>query len=457
VTITGANFTGASAVRFNGLGASSFTVDSPTRITVLVPYNATTGRISVTTSAGTGTSSDVFTVTPRITSFTPISGPPGTVVTVNGLNFAPVTDVKFNTTSAAAFTIVSASKITATVPSGATSGWIWVYVGFSGVPSGSVNFTVIYTPSISGFSPASGGVGQQVTLSGANFTGTTSVKFNSVSAGFKVNSDGSITATVPSTATTGKITVTNSAGTGSTAADFVVAPRITSLTPTSGIAGSTVVINGANFGPVISVTFANSVPASFRVDSAVKITATVPANAVTGKITVSAPLASASSASFQVKPQVSGFDPSHGAPGDSVTITGTALSGATAVKFNGTAAIFTVDSWSQITAKVPANATTGTISVTTAGGTATSVAVFTVAPRITSFTPTSGPPGTAVTVNGANFTGVTSVQFNLTEASFTFVSATKITATVPAGATTGKISVTTPAGAVTSATSFTVP
>jgi predicted extracellular nuclease len=61
-----------------------------------------------------------------------------------------------------------------------------------------------------------------------------------------------------------------------------------------------------------------------------------------------------------------------------VTITGANFSGATAVKFNGTTASFTVNSATQISATVPTGATTGTISVTTAGGTATSASSFTV-------------------------------------------------------------------------------
>src|SRR6266446_148684 len=77
-------------------------------------------------------------------------------------------------------------------------------------------------------------------------------------------------------------------------------------------------------------------------------------------------------------------------------------------------------------------------------------------PTITSFTPTSGPVGTSVTINGTNFTGASTVRFNGTSASFTVNSATAITATVPVGASSGPISVTTPAGTASSAGSFTV-
>jgi uncharacterized repeat protein (TIGR03803 family) len=65
-----------------------------------------------------------------------------------------------------------------------------------------------------------------------------------------------------------------------------------------------------------------------------------------------------------------------GAVGASVTILGTDLTGATSVTFNGTAAVFTVVSSSEITTTVPAGATTGTVEVATPKGTLSSNAPF---------------------------------------------------------------------------------
>ena len=78
------------------------------------------------------------------------------------------------------------------------------------------------------------------------------------------------------------------------------------------------------------------------------------------------------------------------------------------------------------------------------------------APKVTSFSPASGPVGTKVVVTGTAFTAATSVQFAGKEAVYTVNSATQITATVPTGATTGKVRVATTAGAAQSSTSFTV-
>jgi hypothetical protein len=78
------------------------------------------------------------------------------------------------------------------------------------------------------------------------------------------------------------------------------------------------------------------------------------------------------------------------------------------------------------------------------------------APTVTGMLPSTGGPGTEVTVTGTNFSGAASVRFNLTSAGFSVVSPTQITATVPAGATTGRIHVTTPAGTASSTSSFVV-
>lgn len=72
--------------------------------------------------------------------------------------------------------------------------------------------------------------------------------------------------------------------------------------------------------------------------------------------------------------------------------------------------------------------------------------------------PTSGKVGASVKILGNNLTGATAVSFNGTnQATFTVVSATEITTTVPTGATSGRVVVTTPAGKLSTVTSFRVP
>ena len=163
-------------------------------------------------------------------------------------------------------------------------------------------------------------------------------------------------------------------------------------------------------------------------------------------------------------PTIAGFNPTSGSAGTSVVITGTHFTGATDVLFNGLtvgAGHYTVNSDAQITATVPSGASTGLITVVAPGGSATSTQPFMVSsssgiPTVTSFSPTSGPVGTMVSITGTNFTGVTAVKFNGVKSVFTVNSPTSITATVPGGATTGKIAVKNAAGTGKSPSKFTV-
>jgi hypothetical protein len=159
---------------------------------------------------------------PVIASFSPTSGTVGTEVTISGSRLTGATEVAFNGTPAGAFVVDSPSQIRAVVPAGATTGRIRVTTP-DGVALSPSDFTVIVAPTIASFDPGSGPVGTEVTLSGEGFSGTTEVAFAGVaSASFAVDHDGQVRAPVPSGAGTGKIRVTNAAGSGESAEDFVV-------------------------------------------------------------------------------------------------------------------------------------------------------------------------------------------------------------------------------------------
>jgi hypothetical protein len=78
-----------------------------------------------------------------------------------------------------------------------------------------------------------------------------------------------------------------------------------------------------------------------------------------------------------------------------------------------------------------------------------------VTPGISDFTPTSGKPGTTVTITGQNLSGA-AVAFNGTKATIVSNTAAEIITKVPDGATTGQITVTTPVGTATTRRDFTV-
>ena len=143
--------------------------------------------------------------------------------------------------------------------------------------------------------------------------------------------------------------------------------------------------------------------------------------------------------------------------GATAEILGQGFTGATAVSFDGVSAKFDSVSDTCLTATVPAGALTGPITVTTASGTLNGDRTFYVTPQVKTFSPSSGAPGTAVTIMGVSLTQTTGVTIGGKAASFTVNSDTQVTAIVPATAKTGKIiTVTTKGGTAASTTKFTV-
>lgn len=149
-------------------------------------------------------------------------------------------------------------------------------------------------------------------------------------------------------------------------------------------------------------------------------------------------------------PVVNSFSPVSGSSGTFVIINGSGFTAATGVKFGGVSATsFTVVSNNLITAIVGSGAT-GAVTVSNISG-AYSLPGFTyfappaaVPPVITSFSPTSGPIGTSITINGNNFgttTGANTVFFGAVKGTVISASASQLVCTVPAGASFEPISI----------------
>ena len=226
----------------------------------------------------------------------------------------------------------------------------------------------------------SGKDGASAEILGQGFTGTTAVSFNGIAAKFDNVSDTYMTATVPTGALTGPVTVTTFSSSLKSDRNFLVTPQIASFAPTSGVVGTSVTITGVSLTQTTAVTIGTK-PASFAVDSDTQITATVPAGAKTGTtiIVTTAGGTATSKTKFTVVPEVTSFTPTSGPTGTSVTITGNSFTGTTKVTFGGVAATsYKAKSDTTVDALVPTGAVTGPIAVTTAGGTGTSTTKFTV-------------------------------------------------------------------------------
>ncbi|SFQ71287.1 reprolysin-like metallopeptidase [Hymenobacter arizonensis] len=439
VTVLGSNFTGATAVSFNGVAATSFTVNSPTQLTATVAAGTTTGPITVTGPTGTATSTASFIVGPPpiISSFSPMAGPVGTSVIITGTNFSGATRVTFNGTNAPSFTVNSATQITATVPVNATTGPISIITPIAtGVSA--TSFTVIPAPVVVSFTPASGAAGTVVVLTGNFFSDATQVTFNGTAAPtFTVNSATQITVTVPTGATTGLIAVTTPGGVSVSNTAFVVPPvndlcaNAIALTCGQTVTGNTegVTDTGDPTGTCDEDIQGGGVFYTI-VGTGTNITLTT-CNAATGFDTMLF-VYTGTCGSYTC---VIGNDDSL-----PVCTDGTTTSTVTFPSVAGTVYRIFLTGFDN-----GLGSETGPFTLTA-----------TCTPTVTGLSPNSGPVGTVVTLSGTDLTGATALTLNgLPVTGFTVVNSTTITFTIPVGATTGNVVVTTPNG-FTVGTAFTV-
>src|SRR5207249_3403570 len=281
VTISGTGFSGATRVSINDDPPTAFIIVSGNLIQATVLGGTTSGKVKVTTPQYGAITTTNFTATstapPVISYFSPLSGPVGAYINLYGANFTGTTAVSYNGTPVASFEGISDTMLETIVPAGATSGPIKV-TNTAGSVTSSTNFTVNNAlPLITSFSPTSATIGRTVAIAGAGFTGATGVDFHGTAAtSFWSISDTLLNAIVPPGATSGPISVTNTAGTATSSGSFTVKPGIISFSPASGSAGASVTIIGTSFIGVTAVIF-NGAPATFTVVSSTQISAVVPA------------------------------------------------------------------------------------------------------------------------------------------------------------------------------------
>lgn len=476
VTIQGTNLSGTTAVSFDGLPAT-VTGSTATSATVITP--ARTGgvvNVAVTAGGGTATGSGVYTYVapPTVIGINPPSGPTtgGQEVIISGTNLGGTTSVAFGGVAA---TIVdaAASSLTVTTPARAAGAVSVVVTAVGGSVTSASGYTFFASPTVSSVSPASGPAagGQSVVISGANLSGATSVTIGGVSAAITANTTSSVTVTTPAGAVgAASVTVTTTGGatTAPGAYTFLAPPTLTGATPSTGptTGGTIVTLSGTSLAGATGVTFGGTV-ATISGSTATSVTVTTPARAAGSvSVAVTAPAGSVTlpaAFTYLAAPTITSVTPSTGstAGGQSVTLSGTGLSGATAVTLGGSAASITANTASAITITTPAHASGAVnVVVSTPAGTVTATNGYTYGsgPSVSSLSPSTGPTsgGQTVTASGANLTGVTAVTFGGTAATIVGSTASTVTVTTPARAAgAASVVVTTPNGSATSPSSYT--
>ena len=368
--VSGTNLTGATAVDFGTDPGTGITGVTATSLTVTAP--AGTGTVNVTVTTPNGTSalnapSDQFTynAAPTVTGVSPNNGPQagGNTVTVNGTGFVSgSTAVDFGTNVGTSVDVTSSTALSVTVPAGTGTVSVTVITtgGGSVHPAGQrLHLQPPPPPTVTGVSPASGPAagGTSVTVSGTNLTGATAVDFGTAPGhldqrGHRHRPHGHLSGgdrhgerhrdhpqrhlgdqrrPVTSSPTTPRI------------------PTVTGVSPSSGPpgGGNSVMVSGTNLTGATAVDFGTS-NAGTGVSgvTATSLTVTSPAGTGTVNVTVTTPNGTSATNvpsdqftyNAPAPPTVTGVSPTNGptAGGTSVTVSGTNLTGATAVDF-GTA------------------------------------------------------------------------------------------------------------------------
>lgn len=402
VSILGANFSDPSdpnfrvGVFFAHVPAHVQTA-SDGQILVTIPQGAVTGPLTVTNNVGAWTTQDDFYLQPLVSAFEPHKAVVGQTIELKGTSLRGTSSVLFGTTPATPDVVTSTNvivrvpqitgdvKLTLTSPGGS-------YITSS---------NLVLLPKIDSFTPTGGEVSTWVTLTGSGLAAVTDAYFGGVRASGMSNiSSGVLSARVPAGALTGPLRVRNAAGTNETQATFFVAPSVTQFAPTLGQTGTVVTVTGLNFTGTTRVDVGET-SGQFTILSNTQLTVVVPSEAQTGRIRIVGPGGTVQSlGSFQVigqEPLISGFSPQSGPVGTDVVITGQNFTDATSVMFGELEATqFTVTSDTSLTAKVPAGASSGPITVNSLAGSVTSASSFFVGSTADVYVQMSALPGEAL-------------------------------------------------------------
>ena len=322
--------------------------------------------------------------------------------------------------------------------------------------------SLLPAPSITSLSPASTPASNlpiTLTVNGLQFDSSSVVQWNGTPLTTSYVNTSQLTTVVPGadlvTAGTVSVTVFNAGSEKlSNAATFTIvasAPQINSISPNYGAPAALISIAGSNFGAIQgngSVTVGGA-PSRVVSWSNTTIAITVPSNATTGNLVVTAGGKASNGVpfTFYPYPAITGVSPSPGGIGTPVTISGSGLldgGGKGVVTFNGTpAAILSTSTSTSIHVNVPAGATAGPVSVHANGDTVKSSTSFTViVPQISGISPNYGAPSALIMITGNNFGAIRGNGGVTVGGAPSYIfswSNTQISIQVPSNAATGNI------------------
>lgn len=433
MTIIGKNLQNVQAVIFpENIRVTDITRISNEKIQVLVPYEASAGKLTLELAGGRTitSSSDIV----YVEAFTPPtldmgegveSVRAGDEIVITGdylYNVATITfagNAEVSIDDEEAVVSVDRYSISVRVPKAAQSGLVKI-ADATGINVYSENEITVRQPQISKISPLTVKAGENLTIEGSDVDLIESVTFadSSVVDEIEVISESSVRVAVSATATDGPITATSYAGVECQSEEelTLVVPASLKVAADNFKAGETVTVSGTDLDLVTALSFA-SAEAEFSYDAETgNILAEIPATAADGVITLT--MANGQTVETEaltlVRAQISQVSPTSLMAGSDITVTGTDLDLVTGVKINGTDHEFSATETS-LTVSTTNSSQSGKITLSQANGVkiesqeeiAFSYDSFVV---VTS-APASAAIGDEITITGSNFNMIEAIWF----------------------------------------------
>ncbi len=413
ITLTGYQF-GTDPVVTVGTGASAVAAtvsskdDNTIQITVprLEPGDT---QVRVANEEG---STDPFPLkilqpAPVLSNVTPANGLPGSAVVLTGDYLNQLNRVRFDEVEA----IVqdsSAEKLTVVVPTNIPRGPTSIVVETSGGEL-TYPFIIAGTPQITSISTKKAKPGTELVIQGVNLLdGIVRINGSPTDRGQTTIKDTEIRTIIPTGATSGLVTVTvfeKLVATSTDSLQIVLQPIIATLSAREGIAGDKIVLTGFNLRDISGLSFGNQ-PLPFRVISDTQLEITIPALTTPGPVTISVNSvggnASASDPFFYyLAPSNVVVNPVRQVRGQPITISGQNLYRITDVRLNTQSLPITSrNEGTDLLVNVPANGTSGILTVINRAGTATTQLVVVQQPVVSTITPPKARPGERIVLRG---------------------------------------------------------
>jgi sugar lactone lactonase YvrE len=244
------------------------------------PHDAANVDVMVTTPGGSATLANAFTYVPppTITMVQPTRGKTagGDTISITGTGFDSSVAVTIGGNVATNIVVTSTTSLAGTTPAGNTGTADVIVTSAGGSVTKTAAFTYVAPPVITSFTPTQGSTGSSVTIMGQNFDPLPSnnvVTIGGIHCSVTAASMSQLIVTIPATAASGRITVTTTGGTVTSASEFAIVDdhlsiQITAPAADSIVQSRSILVTGTAAGPHDMGIVVNGVPAQFDLSAA---------------------------------------------------------------------------------------------------------------------------------------------------------------------------------------------